>query len=395
MTDTKSESRHEDRDLNPAPLNGTNGTSHSSSAESPRKPVVVSSSVVNNNNNSKATSPERMGSGGNGILGNGGPISGHQQQQQHHPMMGLAGNLSPHITTTTTFPYSRSSEIYSIAVSSLPPSLHWRQVRDLVQAALPDVHIIFTKLLGPGFGIIRVKGQANALAVTHHLNGLVLPPGYVVAATCTKEDQQAQTQAHQSQLELQLQMQQLQQQLQQQQFHQQQQQQLSPDPPGSTGTVPSANSSTPSSPANLFINPVQPPFYYPGQSYMNAPTEYWPTTYYTPHYMRRHKGPKQRMYPVSDKQRLFIGNIPYDTQWQDLKDFLRAGGNISRVDIPEVDGVQKGYATAIYHSEEDAAKAIELFNRAMFNGRELNVRYDRVAGTSAESAYGHNRNASQ
>lgn len=305
---------------------------------------------------------------------NGTTASSYQHQTQ----------LSPHITTTTPFPSNRSSEIYSIAVSSLPPSMHWRQVRDLVQTSLPDAHIIFTKLLGPGFGIIRVKGHANAMAVTHHLNGLVLPPGYVVAATCAKEDQQAQTQAHQSQLELQLQMQQFQNHYQQQQ-NQIQRNHHSPDLSGS-------NSSTPSSPANMFVS-VQNPYYYTGQTgYMNPSAEYWPTSYYSSHqYMRRHKGLKQRIF--TEKQRLFIGNIPYETQWQDLKDFLRAGGNIYRVDIPEVDGQQKGYAIAIYHSEEDAAKAIDMFNRATFNGRELFVRYDRVTGP--ESGTGHSRTPSE
>ena len=48
------------------------------------------------------------------------------------------------------------------------------------------------------------------------------------------------------------------------------------------------------------------------------------------------------------------------------------------MEIPEYDdGRSKGFAIASFYTEEDAAKAIAIFDKANFNGRELNVRYDR------------------
>lgn len=84
----------------------------------------------------------------------------------------------------------------------------------------------------------------------------------------------------------------------------------------------------------------------------------------------------RRLHTSTDKQKLFIGNIPYATQWQDLKDFLRAGANIFHVELPLAQtGRSMGYAIATFYTEEDAAKAINIFNGAEFNGRELSVNY--------------------
>jgi RNA recognition motif-containing protein len=82
--------------------------------------------------------------------------------------------------------------------------------------------------------------------------------------------------------------------------------------------------------------------------------------------------------PIPDRTRLFIGNIPYSSEWRDLKDYLRNAGSILRVEIPsESDGASKGFAVATYASEPDAVRAIELFNGVMFQGRPLTVRFDR------------------
>ena len=91
--------------------------------------------------------------------------------------------------------------------------------------------------------------------------------------------------------------------------------------------------------------------------------------------------------------RLFIGNIPYTTQWQELKDFLRAAGEIYRVEIPEnSEGRAKGFAIATYQSMENATKAIEKFNGAEFQGRELTVRFDKFNHThsSVPNTYYYN-----
>lgn len=81
--------------------------------------------------------------------------------------------------------------------------------------------------------------------------------------------------------------------------------------------------------------------------------------------------------PMRPQYRLFIGNIPFSTKWQELKDHLRAAGHIFRVEIPESpDGRPKGFAIATYLSEDTAENAIRMFHETLFRGRELTVRYD-------------------
>lgn len=97
---------------------------------------------------------------------------------------------------------------------------------------------------------------------------------------------------------------------------------------------------------------------------------------------------------LENSYRLFIGNIPYATQWQELKDFLRTAGEIYRVEIPEnSDGRAKGFAIATYQSKEIASNAIEQFNGKEFNGRELTVRFDKYNyNQNGPHSYYHNDN---
>ncbi len=107
-----------------------------------------------------------------------------------------------------------------------------------------------------------------------------------------------------------------------------------------------------------------------------------------------------------DKGRLlYVGNIPFRSAWQDIKDLFREvsestscvilrdqrdvhffqAGEVIRVDIPYGrDGRQRGFATVLYEKEEDAAKAIQLFNETEFNGRKLMVREDQFASKNAD-----------
>lgn len=85
-----------------------------------------------------------------------------------------------------------------------------------------------------------------------------------------------------------------------------------------------------------------------------------------------------------DKTRLFIGNLPFETDWKTLKDFLRRAGDIIRVEIPRDYNklgsyVSKGFGVAIFSNEIDAKRAIEMFNGVIFQGRPLTVRYDKFS----------------
>jgi RNA recognition motif-containing protein len=73
--------------------------------------------------------------------------------------------------------------------------------------------------------------------------------------------------------------------------------------------------------------------------------------------------------------RLFVGNIPYATTEQELRDtFARAGGVASVRIITDFDtGRSKGYAFVEMATSEDAGKAIHDFNNFNLNGRTIVV----------------------
>ena len=73
--------------------------------------------------------------------------------------------------------------------------------------------------------------------------------------------------------------------------------------------------------------------------------------------------------------RLFVGNIPYATTEQELRDtFARAGGVASVRIITDFDtGRSKGYAFVEMATPGDAEKAIHDFNNFNLNGRTIVV----------------------
>ena len=55
--------------------------------------------------------------------------------------------------------------------------------------------------------------------------------------------------------------------------------------------------------------------------------------------------------------------LPFNCQWQDLKDLFRAAGNILRADITlGPDGRSRGFGTVLFATPEDAHRAVEMFN---------------------------------
>jgi RNA recognition motif-containing protein len=77
---------------------------------------------------------------------------------------------------------------------------------------------------------------------------------------------------------------------------------------------------------------------------------------------------------------LFIGNLSWETGWQDLKDHFRQIGEVDRADVAEGrDGRKKGFGFIRYASAKDAARAIEELNGVEFMGRTLEVRLDNKA----------------
>ncbi|KAF9269663.1 hypothetical protein L218DRAFT_850847 [Marasmius fiardii PR-910] len=60
---------------------------------------------------------------------------------------------------------------------------------------------------------------------------------------------------------------------------------------------------------------------------------------------------------------LFVGNLPFHCQWQDLKDLFRQAGTIIRADVAlGQDGRSRGFGTVVFATEADAERALRMFN---------------------------------
>lgn len=73
--------------------------------------------------------------------------------------------------------------------------------------------------------------------------------------------------------------------------------------------------------------------------------------------------------------RLYVGNLPFDTTKETLEGAFSAIGQVSEVHIPidRDSGRMRGFAFVTMASASAAANAIERMNGAMLDGRALRV----------------------
>ena len=104
--------------------------------------------------------------------------------------------------------------------------------------------------------------------------------------------------------------------------------------------------------------------------------------------------------------KLYVGNLSHEIAEKDLLDLFAQAGSVNQVRIIQdrVTGRPKGYAFVTMKSQEDANKAIELFNGYFMSSRELVVNlakpreqytmsnYDSNQGDRNQSNYPRNRN---
>ncbi|KAF8955338.1 hypothetical protein BDZ97DRAFT_1642772, partial [Flammula alnicola] len=80
----------------------------------------------------------------------------------------------------------------------------------------------------------------------------------------------------------------------------------------------------------------------------------------------------------SSSRNLFVGNLPFHCQWQDLKDLFRQAGTILRADVAlGPDGRSRGFGTVVFATDYDAERAVKMFNGYDYNGRVLKVHFDK------------------
>ncbi|XP_078283653.1 myelin expression factor 2 [Rhinoraja longicauda] len=76
---------------------------------------------------------------------------------------------------------------------------------------------------------------------------------------------------------------------------------------------------------------------------------------------------------------IFARNLPYDLNWQKLKEKFNQCGHVMFAEIKMENGKSKGCGTVRFDCPEVAEKACRLMNGTKINGREIDVRMDRNA----------------
>jgi len=76
-------------------------------------------------------------------------------------------------------------------------------------------------------------------------------------------------------------------------------------------------------------------------------------------------------------QMVYVANLPFKAEWQEVKDHMKAAGNVEFVKILTEDGTEFGRSRGVgcvrYTTEEEAAKAIETLNGTDMLGRSITV----------------------
>ena len=74
-------------------------------------------------------------------------------------------------------------------------------------------------------------------------------------------------------------------------------------------------------------------------------------------------------------KKFYVGNLPYKTTDSDLSDMFAQAGAVSSASIisDKFSGRSKGFGFVEMSSDEDASKAIEMFNGQEMEGRKIVV----------------------
>jgi RNA recognition motif-containing protein len=76
-----------------------------------------------------------------------------------------------------------------------------------------------------------------------------------------------------------------------------------------------------------------------------------------------------------NENRLFVGNLSYQTMENDLQDYFSQAGVVTSVNLmlDKMTGKSRGFAFVEFGSAEEASKAVEQFHNKEFQGRALTV----------------------
>ncbi|KAK9320430.1 hypothetical protein V1517DRAFT_209316 [Lipomyces orientalis] len=357
----------------------------------------------------------------NGLSGGQRPHDSYQKRHQHQQQIAVAQQLyqRPQLASLAAMqglpvpmpqpvtPQNESGH-FVISVSNLPYVVRWQELKDLVKEIIPNHLIVRSEVFtvdnnnkrSHGVGTITVRGRETALKTVQFLDGYewhtrtlsaaLMSPSVVVPypsatqplapafAPMVFQQPVIPPMATQGQSPN----------MQQTQPPQQPRSRMHSTPSmssNSSGQFPSQmHFAIPPSTAMpvQFLGQYPGDFYHP-QAASSSPSlasfSEFPQDY---HHHRGHQ--------TVDKRKVFIGNIPFNSEWRDLKEFVQSAGKVVRVDIiNNTEGQSRGFAIAIFETEEDAQHAIDVFNGVEFEGRILTVRLDRYPETRAANSAAH------
>jgi len=110
---------------------------------------------------------------------------------------------------------------------------------------------------------------------------------------------------------------------------------------------------------------------------------------FSPTQRRNDNKPYNRPHPSQVTNRVYVGNLSWQTSWQDLKDHMRQSGNVIYADVfLDESGKSKGCGIVEYSNREDALRAIRSLNDTKIGDtdRLIFVREDREHGTYSNFA---------
>ncbi len=76
-----------------------------------------------------------------------------------------------------------------------------------------------------------------------------------------------------------------------------------------------------------------------------------------------------------NQNRLFVGNLSYQTMENDLQDHFSRAGVLTSINLmlDKITGKSRGFAFVEFATAEEASKAVEQFHNQEFQGRSLTV----------------------
>jgi len=90
--------------------------------------------------------------------------------------------------------------------------------------------------------------------------------------------------------------------------------------------------------------------------------------------------------------KVFVGNLDYETKEDDLMDLFKSAGKIVEANVVRRGYRSKGYGFVVYENEEDAIKAVQQFDKVELLNRTINVQLSNSEGRSVSPRRNYNDN---